>query len=84
MGDGKIGLAHLNGMRRDSLRGEIRARVSQAQNEVDTSPPAEDAVVEFLAIVPDHSQSDKRWYHERMEGSRIDAEALEGKERQRD
>jgi hypothetical protein len=81
MGDGKIGLAHLNGMRRDSLRGEIRARVSLAQNGVDASPPAEEALIEFLATVPDHSQIDMRWYHECIEGFRNGADNLEGQER---
>jgi hypothetical protein len=80
MNDGKIGLAHLNGMRRDSLRDEIRASVSLAQKDVEASPHAEEVDVEFLSAVPDHSQTDKRWYDECIQGSRIGAETVEGKD----
>jgi hypothetical protein len=66
MGDITIGLAHLNGTRRDFLRDEIRARVSLVQNGVDYLP--REAVVETLTIVPILSQCDKQWYHECIEG----------------
>jgi hypothetical protein len=82
IGDGKICLAHLNGMRRDFLRDEIRTRVSLAQNGVDPSP--EEAIVEILAIMPALSQWDKQWYHECIEGLGSGADSLDNQQLQHD
>jgi hypothetical protein len=78
MGEGKLGLAHLNGMRRDFMRSEMLARVSVAQNAIDASPPAEEAVFESLTIVPNLSQGDNRWYRECIDGLRNGADNLGG------
>jgi hypothetical protein len=84
MGEGRIGLAHMNGMGRDSLRGQIRARVSLAQNGVAASPSADEAVVEILEVVPDRSQIEKRRYHACIEESKNGVDSMECPGRERD